>query len=483
MSAREPAIGLEVHVRLATRSKLFSPVESGFSDVPNRNVGPICGGHPGTLPVLNRAAVELALRACVAVDAQVQPVSRFDRKHYFYPDLPKGYQLTQHVEPLAVGGSIPLVHGNDVVLRRIHLEEDAGRLMHDYDAGRSFVDLNRAGAPLIELVTEPDLNSGAEAAAAFRWLHRTLVWIGVTDGRMSEGAMRCDANVSLRTPKGELGTRVEIKNVSSFKFLERAIDDEVRRQRAVISSGDHVRTHTRQWDEASGRTRRMREKETLEDYRFMRDPDLPALRIRAADVSRAKESIGETRSAAAERLQGLGLPSPHVHSIADTRARLRHFDATLELDPTLEPSAVSSLLCGPILERENLGILRLGPDGWSGGARGIGVNDLADLCGLIDRRSITSDAVSVVVGAVLESGATPSEVVEARGLRRTADVDRIREWVDAALRAMPNEAARLRAGNPRLAGPLVGWVMRRSGGTADPRIVKRLVEAHIGGVE
>jgi len=473
-------IGLEVHVQLATESKLFCRCPSRFGAPANSQVCAVCLGYPGTLPVLNRRAVDLAVILAVAVGAEVQERSRFDRKSYFYPDLPKGYQITQYGHPLATGGGLPVGDPpRTVALRRLHLEEDAGRLLHDDRGGDggSRVDFNRAGVPLVEIVGEPELRSPAEAEEMLRTLHRLLLYTGVSDGSLDEGSLRCDANVSLaETAAGPSGAPVEIKNLNSFRHVARALESEIERQRQVVAGGGTVVRQTRGFDETAGTTYPLRGKEAAADYRFFAEPDLPPLVVDAARVAAARRGLPELPWERFRRFaEQLGLASADAALLTADPRLADYFEAVIA-GVAGQEQEVARWLTGDVLAE-----LR---------RRGHGAADvldaaptaahLAELVSLVADGTLSRRAAKQVLQAVWDDGEAPSSASRRLGLVQVGDADRIAAWVETELARHPELVRRCRAGERRLLGHLMGRVLERSGGQADPLLVRRELERRLG---
>jgi aspartyl-tRNA(Asn)/glutamyl-tRNA(Gln) amidotransferase subunit B len=474
----EAVIGLEVHAQLRTRAKLFSSAPNAFGAEPNTQTTEVDLGMPGVLPVLNRAAVELAVRAALALGCDVRTLSLFARKHYFYPDLPKGYQISQYEEPLAIGGSVPMrLDGVEraVPLQRIHMEEDAGKLIHD-DAvtggGASHVDLNRAGVPLIEIVSEPALYTPREAAAYLRTLRAILRYLEVSEGDMEKGHLRCDANVSVRRAgAARLGTRVEIKNLNSFRFLERAIAHEIARQVERLEEGGAVAQETRLWNERAGETRPMRSKEYASDYRYFPDPDLVPLRLDPAWIEAQRAALPELPHRRRARYeQEHGLPAADAERLAEDRPLADFFEATLALHPRAKVVAnwlLQSVL--PLLAERGaaLGELALTP------AR------LAELLELVESGTLTAANAREVLAETAASGAAPGEIARARGLETVSDDAALQALAREVVAAHPAQAARCRAGDAKLANFLVGQIMKAARGKANPAAVRAALEREL----
>lgn len=476
MAEFEGVIGLEFHVQLATRTKLFCACSPRFGDPPNQHTCPVCLGLPGALPVLNGAAVDQAVRLALALGARVQPVSRFDRKHYFYPDLPKGYQITQLDAPLALGGALVVEGRRDPVpLRRQHLEEDAGKIIHGLPgrARESGVDLNRAGLPLLEVVSEPALSSPAEASAAFAALAELALTVGASEANLERGHLRCDANVSLR-PAGSqaLGSRVELKNLNSYRFLQRALSFEIDRQRALLEAGQSVRQETRGYDEARGETFPQRGKEDMPDYRWMREPDLPPLVLDPAAVEALRAALPEAPSARRTRyIENLGIDAQHARLLASEPPLASLFDAVLaRLAPGGgEARGVAAFFAGDL--RAALGRIGRPVEGMPHAAEA-----LVALLELVGSGRLSPRAAREILPDALLTGAAPAALADARHLWLESDVDALAEVVDAVLADHPAEAARLAHGEARLRPFFMGQVLKRSGGRAHPAEVARLLD-------
>jgi aspartyl-tRNA(Asn)/glutamyl-tRNA(Gln) amidotransferase subunit B len=474
---RELAIGLEIHVQLATATKLFCADRAEFGAPPNRNVCPVCLGLPGALPVLNAAAVELATRAALGIGCVVHGTSTFARKNYFYPDLPKGYQITQYDRPLATGGILE-VPGDDedhgpVRIRRVHLEEDAGKSLHDRLPGRTAIDLNRAGIPLIEIVTEPDLRTPAHARAFLTRLKQLLQYLEVSDCDMETGSLRVDANVSLR-PAGtsSLGTRTEIKNMNSFGNVERALRYEAGRQEAVLEGGGRVEPATLLWDAAAGEVRVMRGKEASHDYRYFADPDLPPLILPVGLVDRVRSGLPELPDARARRLrEQYGLPPYDAGVLTASRALADYYEGVVAAGA--DAKAASNWVMTDVL-------------GWlasrSVPVAGLPVTPdrLAALLALVAQGALSTTVARRVFDSMAETGRTASEIVEAEGLEQVRDEGQLEAWVDQVIRDHPAEAERVRQGDGKLLAFLMGRLMRLSGGRADPRRAAELFRSRLG---
>jgi len=465
----EPVIGLEIHAQLATASKLFCSCSTAFGGEPNTNVCPVCLGLPGTLPVLNEKAVRLAVRAALALGASINGTSLFARKNYFYPDLPKGYQISQYEEPFSQHGKLSVDLDGSVFeagITRVHMEEDAGKNVHGVQ-GASAIDLNRAGTPLIEIVGEPDLHSSAQAAAYMRAVREVLMSIGVNDGNMEEGSFRCDANVSIR-PRGsrELGTRVELKNLNSFKFVQRAIDVEVARQTAIVDSGGKVQQETRSFDPVTSKTATLRSKEEAHDYRYFPEPDLPPLEIQPRLIEEERQQVGELPQARRERYQAeLGLTRAQAVTLCQHPGTIGFFEAVLA-------SAGDSVKAANFVLTE---VLR--------GAKFHGLRaefsvtpaQVAELLALIDSGRISGKQAKEVFAAMEGSAELPSAIVEQRGLAVVSDASALEALLRELIQQNPKQVESLRAGKKNLAGFFVGQVMKATHGSADPKLVSELL--------
>ena len=476
MSARyEPVIGLEVHVQLLTEEKLFCPDRAEFGAPPNSRVCPVCLGLPGALPVLNGQAVDLALRAALALECQVHETSVFARKNYFYPDLPKGYQITQFESPLATDGSLGLVTDDgarSVRLRRIHMEEDAGKSLHDRVEGQTAVDLNRAGVPLVEIVTDPDLRSSAEARAFLVGLKQILEYLEVSDCNMEEGSLRVDANVSIR-PVGstQLGTKTEVKNLNSFSAVAKAIDVEVERQTALLDAGEPVVQQTLLWDEVGGTVRLMRSKEESHDYRYFPEPDLPPLRLERKRIDEAGASLPELPAPRRRRfMDQYGLPDYDAGVLTATRATGDFFESLVA--GVGDAKVSSNWVMGPLMEAAN-------QRGEEVAELPVSAEAVAELVALVQDGTISHGGGKEVLAVMVESGRDAREIVESEGLAQVADEGLLEEWIEQVISSHPEEVERYRNGEERLLGFFVGLVMRASQGKADPKRVNGLLKTRL----
>ncbi len=479
----EPVIGLEVHIEMQTQSKMFCacPVVDSVSAPPNTAVCPICAGHPGTLPVVNEKAVEYALRVALALECAVNPISIFARKNYFYPDIPKGYQISQYEQPLAEYGKITLQTslGEKVIrIRRVHLEEDTGKLTHVEPEGAaqpySLVDLNRAGVPLLEIVTEPDFRSAEEVrvyAMALRALVRAL---GVNSGDMEKGVMRIEPNISIR-PIGQeaFGTKVEIKNLNSFRALERGVAYEIQRHEQVLTSGGQVAQETVGWDEAAQATYSQRSKEDAHDYRYFPEPDLPPLRVSADWVERVRAALPELPIARANRYQrDFGLSFSESAFLAEEAALGEYFERVTESGPVAVRSAFA-WITGELLSLVNA-------SGTGFASPKVDPQDLAALLKMVADGEINQATAKTVLVEMFASGQKAAEIVAAKGLTQVSDGDLIAQLVTETLAENPGEVDSYRAGKLTVANFLFGQVMRKAGGKANPQVVRERLMKELG---
>ena len=472
----ETVIGLEVHTQLATRSKLFSAAATQFGAEPNRQACGIDLALPGVLPVVNREAIRMAVQFGLAVGAKIRTPCVFARKNYFYPDLPRGYQISQYELPIVEGGTIEIElqdrSRRRIDLTRAHLEEDAGKLLHEGYAGESAVDLNRAGVPLMEIVSEPQMRSPEEASAYMRAVHGIVTFLEVCDGNMEQGSFRCDANISIR-PRGqeELGVKVELKNINSFRFVERALRYEQRRQIDALESGKEILQETRQYDPVTDRTRPMRVKEHEDDYRYFPDPDLLPVVVDEALLAEMAASLPELPMARKARMtEQYALPADLAAVLVQSRDWADYFEATVA-------AGAGAATAGRWITGEVFAHMHKASAEES--EPPVSAKSLARLLVCIDSGVVSNSAAKEVLAAMWEGEGEAEEIIEARGLRQVgagADLD---QWVDQAIAAYPDEVAQYRGGKDRLLGFFVGQVMKASGGKADPKQVSEQLRAKL----
>jgi aspartyl-tRNA(Asn)/glutamyl-tRNA(Gln) amidotransferase subunit B len=482
MHSYEAVIGLEIHAQLLTHTKIFCGCSTSFAAPPNTHVCPVCLGYPGALPVLNRSAVDYAVLAALALGSEVQEYSVFARKNYFYPDLPKGYQISQYELPLALGGGLDLDVGGKskhVRLTRIHMEEDAGKSLHEGFADsdrRTYLDYNRAGVPLIEIVSEPEMQSAGEAAAFFEKLRQLLVWLGVNDGNMEEGSLRCDANVSVRRAgEVELGTKAEVKNVNSFRYLQKALEYEIERQIDVVDHGGRVVQETRLFDSAQGRTYSMRSKEQAHDYRYFPEPDLPPLIVDRTRRDLIAARLPELPEARLERfIRAYGLPAYDADLLTQTRGLADYFEAVAHTSGNAK--AASNWIMGELLRvmKETGSAIEQVP---------LAPAALAGLIQLVDGGTISSTVAKEVFAKMYASGRSADDIVRAEGLAQNSDADALRGLVRAAIAASPDAVEQVRKGRNNAFGFLVGHVMKASKGKANPKLVTELLKQELRSTE
>lgn len=476
----EPVIGIEVHVQLKTESKLFCPCSTRFDAPPNSNTCPVCLGLPGALPVLNKKAIEYGIKTSLALNCRVTESSRFDRKNYFYPDLSKNYQITQNAFPIGADGYIDVVvDGTErrVRIKRVHLEEDAGKSVHEggtiTGAAYSLEDYNRAGVPLLEIVSEPDIRSPKEAYEYLLMLRRILLYLGVSDCKMEEGSLRCDVNISIR-PKGsdKFGTQVELKNLNSFRAVERSLEYEVRRQSDVVANGGEVVRETRHWDEASQVTVSMRLKERAEDYRYFPEPDLPKLKIEKAWVEEVKTTLPELPGARRMRfISDYELPQYDAALLTDTKELADYFEAAVrEYDGSAK--TVSNWIMGELLRLMNATGTEIGEVKVSPG-------DLADMLKMIDKGTISGKIAKTVFEEMFAEGKSPEVIVKEKGLVQIADEDELLRIVDQVIGENQEVADEIKAGKDKAIGFLVGQVMKLTRGRANPKMVNELLRQRL----
>jgi aspartyl-tRNA(Asn)/glutamyl-tRNA(Gln) amidotransferase subunit B len=472
----EVVIGFETHAQLSTQSKIFSRAPTAFGAEPNTQACAVDLALPGTLPVMNQGAVERAIELGLAVGAHVAERSVFARKNYFYPDLPKGYQISQFEIPVVQGGAVEFYLGDEkktVRLVRAHLEEDAGKSLHEDFIGQSGIDLNRAGTPLLEIVTEPDIRSSEEAVAYAKELHKIVTWIGICDGNMQEGSFRCDANVSVRKPGQPLGTRREIKNLNSFKFMQQAIDFEVRWQIDQIEDGHAIQQATVLFDPDTGETRAMRTKEDAADYRYFPDPDLPPLVIGRDWVERVKSQMSELPRVMASRfVSDYGLPDYDATTLTQSKAMAAYFEAVAQA--CQQPKLASNWLMGEVSRRLNAG------EG-SIEACPVSAAQLAALLSRIADGTISNNAGKQVFDALWKGEGEVDALIEAKGLKQMNDSHALEKIIDEVLAANADNVAQYKAGKEKAFNALVGQVMKASKGKANPQQVNEALKAKLAG--
>ena len=470
-----PTIGLEVHVQLDTHTKLFCGCATDYAGAPpNTHTCPVCLGHPGVLPVLNEAVLEKAVQVVAALGGRVQESSRFDRKNYFYPDMPKAYQISQFASPIGLGGEVMVeVPGGaprPVRLRRVHMEEDAGKLIHSEDGSGALVDYNRAGVPLLEIVSEPDLGSPDEARRYLERLKAVLEYLEASDCNMEEGSLRCDANVSLSKVPGQLGTRCEIKNMNSFRNVARALAYEIERQRALLDEGGEVAQETRLWDDAGGRTRAMRSKEESEDYRYFPEPDLPPVELDPARVAALRAALPELPDAKCRRfVEEFGLSQYDAEVLTQTRDRARWFEAARAARP-VSPKALCNWITSELLGRLGEASITEAP---------VTPAALAELVALVEAGEIHGKQAKQVFEEMFASGDAPEVIRRRLGMENLTDEAAIRALVATVVEGNADSVAAYRAGKGKVVGFLVGQVMKASRGAASPQIVDRILREEL----
>ena len=472
----EVVIGFETHAQLSTQSKIFSRAATAFGAEPNTQACAVDLALPGTLPVMNRGAVQRAIEFGLAIGAHIAPRSIFARKNYFYPDLPKGYQISQFEIPVVQGGAVEFYLGDEkksVRLVRAHLEEDAGKSLHEDFVGQTGIDLNRAGTPLLEIVTEPDMRSSAEAVAYAKELHKIVTWIGICDGNMQEGSFRCDANVSVRKPGAALGTRREIKNLNSFRFMQQAIDYEVRWQIEQIEDGHAIQQATVLFNPDTGETRAMRSKEDAADYRYFPDPDLPPLVIAPAWVDQVRAGMTELPRVMAQRFASqYGLSDYDATALTQSRAIATYFEAAAQACG--QPKLAGNWITGELARRLNATDLSIEQ-------APVSAAQLGALISRIQDGTISNNAARQVFDALWSGEGTQVDaLIEAKGLRQLNDSSALEGIVDTVIAANAKNVAEYRAGNAKALNALVGQIMKGSAGKANPQQVNDLLKAKLG---
>lgn len=467
----EPVIGLEIHAQLLTRSKIFCGCSTTFGASPNTLTCPVCLGMPGVLPVLNRDVVEFSMKMALATHCTIAPFSQFARKNYFYPDLPKGYQISQYELPLAQNGWVDIETSNGlkrIRIHRIHMEEDAGKLIHDEFQPMSYVDFNRTGVPLIEIVSEPDMGTSEEAASYVRTIREILRYLEICDGNMEEGSLRCDANISLR-PVGTkpLGVKTELKNMNSFRNVQKALDFEIRRQRALLERGEPVIQETRLWDANRNVTLSMRGKEEAHDYRYFPDPDLAPIVVDEAWTEKVRAGLPELPDAKRERfLKDYSLPAYDAEVLTSSKTLANYFEEVVRAFP--QPKAVSNWIMSELLRE-------LKRDEREIEACPVPPENLVELLQLMDGGVVSGKIAKAVFEEMYNSGKRAKAIVEEKGLTQVKDESAIEAAVDAVLAENPAEAEQFRGGKEKVFGFLVGQVMKETRGKANPKLVNEIL--------
>ena len=473
----EPVIGLEVHAQLLTQSKMFCACGTTFGLPANTQTCPICLGMPGTLPVVNRKAVEMAIRTGLALNCTIRSTNRFARKNYFYPDLPKGYQISQYEEPICERGWVEVSVGGAakrIKIRRAHLEEDAGKNVHDTGASGSRVDLNRAGTPLLEIVTEPDMRSADEVVAYLKMLRDMLMYLEVCDGNMEEGSLRCEPNLSLR-PVGQqaLGTKVELKNINSFKFVKDALEYEIRRQTKVLNEGGKVNQETRLWDVEKGVTATMRSKEEAHDYRYFPDPDLVPLSLSVEWIEELRQTVPELPTVRQKRFMSeYGLPEYDTGVLTVSKPLADYFESCVKLFN--QPKSVSNWVMGELLRELN-------NSGTAVGDSPVSPERLVSLLKLVDDETVSLKVAREIFPELYTSKKTPEEIVQEKGLTQVSDEGALGKIIDEVIAKNPAQVAQYRSGKEQVFGFFVGQVMKESGGKANPGKVNELLKKKLTG--
>lgn len=472
----EVVIGVEVHAQLRTKSKMFCGCGTTFGRSANSQTCPVCLGLPGTLPVINKAAIEMAVRAGLALNCTIRSNNRFARKNYFYPDLPKGYQISQYEAPICEQGWIEIATGGQkkrVRIRRAHLEEDAGKNVHETGTSGSHVDLNRAGTPLLEIVTEPDLRSADEVVAYLKGLRDILMYLEVCDGNMDEGNFRCEPNLSLR-PLGqkEYGTKVELKNINSFKFVKEAIEYEIKRQTKVLNEGGNIRQETRLWNLDRGETAVMRSKEEAHDYRYFPDPDLVPLKLEQEWIDGFRSTVPELPAARAARfVSNYGLPEYDAGVLTTSKGMADYFESCVSL--LQQPKTVSNWVMGELMRELN-------QSGKDISASPVTPERLVGLIQMVDNGTVSLKVAREIFPEVYSSGKSPEQVVQDKGLTQVSDEGALDTMIEEVLVKCPAQVVQFKEGKQQVLGFLVGQVMKASGGKANPGKVNELLKKRLG---
>ncbi len=467
----EAVIGLEVHAQLATKSKIFSSASTKFGRPPNSQVNPICLGMPGVLPIFNEKVLEYAVKVGLATNCEIARKSRFARKNYFYPDLPKGYQISQYDEPLCLGGHLEIESQKGkkkIRITRIHLEEDAGKLVHEYSDYESFVDLNRAGVPLVEIVSEPDISTAEEAAEYVKKLRTVLRYLEVCDGNMEEGSLRCDANVSIR-PVGqiELGTKTEIKNLNSFRFIQKAIEYEIKRQDAVLRSGKKVVQETRLFDSQKGVTFAMRSKEKDHDYRYFPDPDLLPVVVTEDYLEKIRLSLPELPEEKFNRfVDEFNIPKKDAEILSSSKPLAQYFEQCAK--QVNDKKAVSNWILNEMLRE-------VGTEG-AIAEFSVKPESLAKLLNLIGKGKVNRKIAKEIFSEMISGGQGPEEIIAKKGLTQITDKDELSSIIERIIKENPKEVGRYKDGDVKLLGFFVGQTMKITKGKADPKIVNSILK-------